>query len=59
MAGCSWCVQDNVGIEYTPDNQCCNIFETCPFGKVEDQKRKWDRFKIVNVFGTMNLKCYV
>lgn len=39
VAGCSWCVQDNVGIEYTPDNQCCNIFETCPFGKVEDQKQ--------------------
>lgn len=39
VAGCSWCVQDNAGIGYTPENQCCNIFETCPFGKVQDQKQ--------------------
>lgn len=46
VAGCSWCVQDNAGIGYTPENQCCNIFETCPFGKVQDQKREWNIFKI-------------
>ncbi|XP_048764452.2 VWFA and cache domain-containing protein 1-like isoform X2 [Ostrea edulis] len=38
VAGCSWCIQDQNGGEYPSSERCCNIFETCPFGKVQKGK---------------------
>ncbi|XP_052714892.1 VWFA and cache domain-containing protein 1-like isoform X2 [Crassostrea angulata] len=39
VAGCSWCKKDEFGVDFSPDKQCCNIFETCPFGKVQKSKK--------------------
>ncbi|XP_061180202.1 uncharacterized protein LOC133188722 [Saccostrea echinata] len=39
VAGCSWCVQDENGKPFSQSETCCNIIETCPFGKVQNQKK--------------------
>ncbi|XP_061196541.1 uncharacterized protein LOC133204808 [Saccostrea echinata] len=39
VAGCSWCIEDENGNNLQPSETCCNVFETCPFGKVQSQKQ--------------------
>ncbi|XP_062590771.1 uncharacterized protein LOC134252343 [Saccostrea cucullata] len=39
VAGCSWCVQNENGSQFSEHERCCNIIETCPFGKVKSKKK--------------------